>query len=398
MEDMQSRALYVAFDVFPKPKGSSSHIASMIIALARDFAPVCVLCLGDAELPAYQIDGAIEIHRLPGTHRDVLHRATAFAQFVEFHAARHAPSLELIIFRDPWGGIPAMRGARHSPAIFEVNALPTWEVAYSRPGFAESATLPAKLGDMERACLREAAAVLCVSAVTRRALEAEGVPAAKLAVVPNAANKLFFQAATQPCTIPVLAEGEWCGYIGGLQTWQGVEFLIDAFALTTAGRLLIVHSGNRGTREIERRIARHSLGTRVLLQGPLAPHELAEVFARLRFTVAPLAETARNTWQGCCPVKIVESMAAAVPVIASDLAVSRELIDDGKNGLLAAPGDRRAWALAMEKMFLDASLRDTLAANAFSTASDYFSQPVAHEQLSAIFRTVAAARAIGVSG
>ena len=387
---MQARALYAAFDVYPRPKGSSSHIGSMIAALARNFAPVCVLCLGDAELPAHEIDGGVEIYRLPGMHAQVLQRATAFAQFVEFHAGRHAATLKLIVYRDPWGGIPAKRGARGCPAIFEVNALPTWEMAYSRPGFAESATLRAKLGDMERACLREAKAVLCVSAVTRRALESEGVDGGKIVVIPNAADELFFQAAARP-----KEAGEWCGYVGGLQAWQGVEFLIDAFAMTSSGRLLIVHSGNRGTREVERRVARHGLGGRVVVQGPMGPAELAGVFAGLRFTVAPLAETARNTWQGCCPVKIVESMAAGTPVIASDLAVSRELIHDGENGLLAAPGDGRAWALAMERLFRDSAFRDRLAANAFSTARDNFSRSIAHERLNGVFRAAAATLPVG---
>jgi len=395
MEFMRARALYVAFDVYPRPKGSSSHIASMVAALAKEFAPVCVLCLGDGELPSYQVDGPVEIHRLPSTHRDVLHRATAFAQFVEFHARQQAGSLELVVYRDPWGGIPAMRGAPGCPTIFEVNALPSWELAYSRPGFAESATLPAKLGDMERRCLRDASKILCVSAVTRRALMTEGVPAERIVAIPNAANDIYFNGAAQPCPIAALDEGPWCGYVGGLQSWQGVEFLIDAFALTAAGRLLIVHSGNRATREIERRVERHGLRARVLLHGPLAPEALAGVFARLRFTVAPLTETARNTWQGCCPVKIVESMAAGTPVIASDLAVSRELIRDGVDGLLVPAGDRRAWALALERLFLDAGLRDKLAANAFLTARDHFSQPIAHEQLSAVFRAAATALPVG---
>ena len=174
-----------------------------------------------------------------------------------------------------------------------------------------------------------------------------------------------------------------------------MEFLIDAFALTGTGHLLIVHSGNRGTRDIERRVARHGLGARVLLHGPLAPDDLAGVFARLRFTVAPLMETARNTWQGCCPVKIVESMAAGTPVIASDLAVSRELIRDGEDGLLAAPGDRRSWALAMERLFHDSALRGRLAANSFYTARERFSQSIAHEKLSAVFRAAAAALPVG---
>jgi glycosyltransferase involved in cell wall biosynthesis len=121
----------------------------------------------------------------------------------------------------------------------------------------------------------------------------------------------------------------------------------------------------------------------------LEPGPLAGVFARLRFTVAPLAETARNTWQGCCPVKIVESMAAGTPVLASDLAVSRELIRHGEDGWLAAPGDKRAWALGLERLFSDAALRDTLAAAAFSRARETFSQSIAHNLLCAEFRRTA---------
>lgn len=362
----------------------------MIGALARDFGPVCVLCLGDSELAPFEEDGVISIFRMGAVSRDVLHRATAFAQFVEFHARRLAGTLELIVFRDPWGGIPAMRGAKDVPAVFEVNALPSWEMAYSRPGFGESPTLQAKLGDMERACLRDVAAVLCVSAVTKRALVSIGVPGDRVVVIPNAASETYFRGKEEPCAIPEILDGEWCGYVGGLQAWQGVEFLIDAFAMTRVGKLVIVHSGHgAGARELERRVARHRLEGRVLLHGPLEPAALASVFARVRFTVAPLAETARNTWQGCCPVKIVESMAAGTPVLASDLAVSRELIRHGEDGWLEAAGDRRAWALALEKLFGDAALRDTLAAAAKRTARDNFCQAIAHEKLNTVFRLAA---------
>lgn len=388
MEGMFARALYIAFDVYPRPKGSSSHIRSMLAALANDFRPVCALCLGGPELPLVEEQDGLTIYRLPGQHRDVLARATAFAHFVEFHARRLAGSLECLVYRDPWGGVPATRVLPGVPSIFEVNALPSWEMVYSRPGFADSHPLQAKIGDMERFCLRTAASVLCVSGVTRRALVAEGVDPTRIAVIPNSAAPFFFQADTAANPIPELEANDWCGYVGGLQPWQGVEFLIEAFALTTTGRLLIVHSGNRGTRELERRMGRLGLRERVLLHGPLSPEALAGVLARLRFTVAPLAETRRNTWQGCCPVKIVESMAAGTPVIASDLAVARELVRDGEDGLLAAPGDRRAWAVALQRLFLDAELRDKLAKNAIRTACEHFAQSIAHEKLRSIFLAV----------
>jgi glycosyltransferase involved in cell wall biosynthesis len=385
MERMCARALYVAFDVYPRPKGSSSHIASMVSALEQEYGAVTVLCLGGPELPLLERTGGVEIHRYPAGERELLARATGFAQFVSLHATRLRRTLELIVFRDPWGGLPAMGTASDVPAIFELNALPSWELGYSRPGFANSPTLMAKLGDMERSCLRGASAVLCVSGVTQRALAAEGISERKSAVIPNAAGQLYFDGG--PCPIAALADGDWCGYVGGLQPWQGVEFLIDAFAWTSRGRLLIVHSGNRGTRELERRIARHGLEGRVLLHPPLAPTELAGVFGKLRFTVAPLAETARNTWQGCCPIKIVESMAAGTPVLASDLEVSRELIRHGENGWLAPPGDRRTWALAMERLFVDDELQTRLAGGARAAARP---QAATHQRLRSLFRETVA--------
>jgi glycosyltransferase involved in cell wall biosynthesis len=54
-------------------------------------------------------------------------------------------------------------------------------------------------------------------------------------------------------------------------------------------------------------------------------------------SVAPLTECPRNLQQGCCPLKILESMAAGVPVVASDLPAVRELITDGVEGRLVRP-------------------------------------------------------------
>eukprot|EP00456_Euglypha_rotunda_P077225 TRINITY_DN72816_c0_g1_i1.p1 TRINITY_DN72816_c0_g1~~TRINITY_DN72816_c0_g1_i1.p1 ORF type:complete len:105 (+),score=9.18 TRINITY_DN72816_c0_g1_i1:2-316(+) len=99
---------------------------------------------------------------------------------------------------------------------------------------------------MERHCLRHVSAVLCVSGVTRRALVSEGVEEGKVIVIPNAAAETYFCGREEPNAIPDIEKGEWCGYVGGLQAWQGVEFLIDAFALTRTGNLLIVHSGHTG--------------------------------------------------------------------------------------------------------------------------------------------------------
>jgi len=374
-----ARSVYIAFDRYPLPKGSSSHIRSMTTALAESHGPLTLLCLGAPDLPVHECSGDIEIVRMPATHSDVLRRATAFAEFVAHHVTARVATLERIVFRDPWGGVPALRAAPRCKSIFEVNALPSWELPYSRPGFLNSAALQAKIGDMERFCLSNAIGILTVSDVTRRALISEGVDGAKITTIPNAASAEFFDADPANTPLPLLNDGAWCGYIGSLHAWQGVEFLIDAFAQTRVdgARLAIIHNSAHNPREIERRVVNRGLNGRVLIHPPLPPRELAGAISTMRFTTAPLTETARNTYQGCCPVKVIESMAAGVPVLASDLTVTRELIGHGQDGMLAEPGDLRAWAQAIRAMFEMESRR--------IHAPRCFSWPEIHGKLRRVF-------------
>ena len=58
----EPRSVYVAFEAFPRPKGAASHIASMVTALRRDYAPVLLLCLGFGDMPEWQDEDGIVIH------------------------------------------------------------------------------------------------------------------------------------------------------------------------------------------------------------------------------------------------------------------------------------------------------------------------------------------------
>jgi glycosyltransferase involved in cell wall biosynthesis len=49
-------------------------------------------------------------------------------------------------------------------------------------------------------------------------------------------------------------------------------------------------------------------------------------------------------------VALMEAMAAGKPVVASALSGVAELVEDGVNGLLVAPGDAEALAVALERL------------------------------------------------
>jgi glycosyltransferase involved in cell wall biosynthesis len=384
------RSVYLAFEAFPRPKGSSSHIAAMVGALARRRAPVWLLCCGYGDMPARQVEGSVTIWRYKAYHPNMLRRAAGFAEFVEELLAPVAEDLELCVFRDPWGGAPALAAAPECPAVFEVNALPSWELGYSYPAVRHNAALRAKIEDAERFCLGAADRLLTVSPVTRDALVAAGVGAERIEVLANSASEEFFAARAEDCPLPQLREGTWFGYVGSLHPWQGLEVAVEALALLGgdlgAARFLVVHNGRRAPlKRVRKLIRKRGLGERVVLHPPMAPARLAPTLAALCFTLAPLTETARNTRQGCCPVKIVESMAAGTPVLASDIRAVRALVTDGFDGLLVRPGAPRAWALAIRRALGEPGLLEHLAAGARAAAARHFDRRAATEDLSKCF-------------
>ena len=59
-------------------------------------------------------------------------------------------------------------------------------------------------------------------------------------------------------------------------------------------------------------------------------------------------------------------MAAAKPIICSDLPVLREVVEDGRNGLLVPPDDADAWAEALRRLLEDQDLRERLSRTAYA--------------------------------
>lgn len=387
------RSVYIAFEVFPRPKGASSHIAAMVTSLARRHGPVWLLCLGFAEMPARQVEGDICIYRYKLHHPNMLRRTEGFGEFVYRLLSLQQVNPELLVFRDPWGGWPALQALPQTPALFEVNGLPSWELPYTYPALEFNAALRAKIRDLELFCLNAAAAVLTVSGLTCEALAGLGVDPAKIFVIPNSAADIFFQASGAPSPLEILNTGRWFGYCGSLHPWQGVEMLVAAWHRVACEwpdvRLLIITSGQRESlRNLRRQIRKCGSTGRVVVHSPLAPKLLAEVMAKLEFTCAPLMETFRNTAQGCCPIKIVESMAAGTPVLAADLRIARDLISPGRDGVLARAGGVRSWALAIHNLLQDESYRRRLSRGAKETAGKHFSSQVMSDNIEKVCRAV----------
>jgi glycosyltransferase involved in cell wall biosynthesis len=188
-----------------------------------------------------------------------------------------------------------------------------------------------------------------------------GAAPGKVVVIPNGADtELFCPSRLQP------ARGDYrMLYFGTLSSWQGVEVAVRAVAILAGAKLRVIGTGTSARRNaLVRLAAKLGAADRISIEAPVPQPELAETLAGCDAVLAPLLWNDRNVLQGCCPLKVLEGMAAGRPVVASNLRVVRELGDDGEHLLLTEPGSVDSVAAAIERLRGDAVLATKLAGNA----------------------------------
>lgn len=337
-------ALYAAFDVYPSPKGAAHHIREMAGTLFDAAGGGLLYVMGDPGLPAYQREpGGVEIVRFCRPIPNLLERTLAFGAELAGLLERIAGGLAIAHFRDPWSGVPILADpGRRFRTVYEINGLPSIELPAAWPQVAPR-TLE-KIRSLERRCWTEADAVIAPSRTLAANLVDLGVPAERIHVVPNGADTAR---PADPATVPRPPDAppRYVIYTGALQAWQGVDVLLRALArLRDLDDLhLVVCSATRPrrVRPYERLAARLEVADRVVWRFGLPREALWPWLVHAAASAAPLTECARNVRQGCCPLKILDAMAAGVPVVASDLPSVRELVTDGEHGVLV-PAERPA--------------------------------------------------------
>ena len=329
--ELRHRALYAAFDRFPSPKGAATHIARFAGTMCDTFGGGALALLGGIDLPVHMREHGTEIYRYPGVEPNMLDRALGYGRRLESILEVQRDSLELCHFRDPWSGVPIVRQcAGRAKLVYEVNGLPSIELPYRYPGVS-AATL-AKIRRAEEYCLRHADAILTPSETIAANLIRLGVAASSITMIPNGADLLDLP------PFPFAAPSRYILYFGALQRWQGIETLLRAFARLSDIEdlyLVICASTRERTSRLHRKLAvRLGIDERIIWHYELRNEQLVSWVAHATLSVAPLSECSRNLDQGCAPLKILESMALGVPVVASNLPVTREIMGDGTGGRL----------------------------------------------------------------
>lgn len=382
--ERQHRALYAAFDLFPSRKGAAVHIDRFARTLFESFEGGALLVLGAPGLPSYQREESVEIERFGEDIPNFLDRALAFGEWVA-RAVDAQPGLEICHFRDPWSGAPiALRPHRYA-VVYEVNALPSIELPSLFPSVGPR-TLD-KIRDLEMACCRAADLVITPSVTTQRLLADLGVQAT---VVPNGADL------DTPRERPQEAPARYLLYFGAAQSWQGIDTLFRAFARLADFedlRLVICASREgRAWRPYERLACKLGIEERIVWRYALCEDDLAPWRQHAAVSVAPLTDSPRNVLQGCAPLKVLESMASGVAVVASDVPPVREIIRDRHDGWLVHPERPAELARALRILLDRPDLARAMGAQARRTIEDRFTWTQATATLRKAYERVIAGR------
>ena len=342
------RALYAAFDRFPSRKGAAVHIDRFARALFARTGNGLLYVLGGDGLPPYQREDNLQIVRFCRETQNLLDRALSFGARLSGLLDRVETEIDVCHFRDPWSGIPIVARSHRYASVYEVNGLPSIELPFAYPDMGPE-TLRKIRRDEER-CWTEADAVVVPAASIRETLIRLGCDAAKISVIPNGADSRPTPA--RPADAPT----QYLLYFGAVQPWQGIDTLLRAMArLLDVSDLRLVLCVSRMSREVRRyqRLA-ETLGVadKLLWKFALPEEELAPWRAHALASVAPLALCERNLEQGCSPLKILESMADGVPVVASDIPSVREIVTDDVDGRLV-PANRPSELARALRLLID---------------------------------------------
>lgn len=367
--NQSAQSLYTAFDVYPSSKGAATHIFHFASTLFETYAPGLLYVLASPKMSEYQLEDSVEIIRFNKEIPNFLQRAQAFGVYLS-KVLSNQHSLKIAHFRDPWGGLPILmqQAQKQYQTIYEVNGLPSIELPYRYPQLLPH-TLK-KIQAIEDFCLEKAHHILCPSQTIRTHLIERSIASHKIHVIPNGANI--------PSQIhrPLEAPAKYLIYFGALQSWQGLDTLWKAFSYLEdyADLYLVICASQREkfSKHYIKLAEKWGISDRIIWKFQLNKKELYNWVSHAYLSLAPLKACSRNLDQGCCPLKILESMALGTPVLASDIPAVREIIKDENLGKLIRPDRPAEWARGIRLMLEYPDKLKALGSNAQKHIAQHF--------------------------
>lgn len=233
----------------------------------------------------------------------------------------------------------------------------------------------AMLKALRNFCVRRADSLIAPSDYLARVVAAWGVSASRIVVVYNAVELPAWVRRTVPL------KTRWnIVTVGRLVPWKQIDHLIEALAEIEDAGLVIVGDGPERSRlEDVARAAR--VTDRIYFAGQSSQEETLGLMNACDLFVL------NSTYEGF-PHVVLEAMCAGLPVVATEVGGTPELVRDGENGLLISPRANGALASSLRNLLSCSEERQRLAAGGRETTRRFRRSPMI-EATEAVLRACA---------
>lgn len=163
------------------------------------------------------------------------------------------------------------------------------------------------------------------------------------------------------------------GFVGRLNVDKGCNELIEAFKILTKKyrNIYLAHVGMVDESNLisEENYKYYLKSDNVIKIGTVPPNSVYEYMSTMDILVHP-------TYREGFGKVLEEAMAMYLPIITTDVIGPKEVVEDGKSGLLVEARNVSALSSTMEMLMNDKKLREYLAANGRIRAEKYFDRKI----------------------
>ncbi|MBI3932435.1 MAG: glycosyltransferase family 4 protein [Acidobacteria bacterium] len=398
------RVLFLTESFHPVLGGGEQHIRTLATRLSASGMPCSVLTRRtDAAWPDEEVLDGVPVRRVPpsgagrgGKYAMVPHAVRALVE--------ERGSCDVLVVRGTRVlGLPGLLAGRALglPLVLqaELNGEMSGEVytwGTSLDGRAGRTVVRGAVA-VRNLLLRDADAFVAMSRRIREEFVASGVPEERVAYVPHGVDTTRFRPASPEERRAVRRRlgwpetGEIVTYTGRLLRGKGLETLVDAFAAVAArrprARLVLVGSGAGQVLSVEdelrERVRQAGLGGVVVFTGRVDAVEDclrgSDVFA------FPSVFEALG-------ISLVEAAACGLACVGSRTGGIVDVIEEGRSGLLVAPGDTAGLSGALEALLSDEARRAALGERGRAVALGRFDFADSVERYRCLFLEVTSRR------
>ena len=165
---------------------------------------------------------------------------------------------------------------------------------------------------------------------------------------------------------------DYVTYVGSLDAHKGVEVLIKALAQTKTQPPLLIIGGKNETEKIQilKIIRNHYNSAKVQITGWVDKKEMGKYLSQTKLGIIPLQDTFFNRFL-TSPLKLFDFYSYGIPVIASDLPTTRELVAEKQSGLFFKSEDAYDLAVQIDTLLSDQNLLEQMSSNVYQAAEQY---------------------------